>query len=325
MCFKTGTSWVHNISTTIPDIPSLEECQSLCLHSYDCVAFTWHRVSEEFTSKLCELFPTIGETSDECPDCISGPKSCTCSDGVACSFDDQYFIDILTEIATEEQCQELCARDPKCYWYTWYSSEGWPFSLACALLSECSDGKDIPDGSVRSGPADCPILPSTTTSSTTTTTTTTTTITTSTSTEPLPEQCKNYNVLDSYSRNYMVSQHNFCSNSYCCDQEGYNHVRPEWKGAGWYRISGQAGTKLIDTPVNHNGHYNGYCGTDFTGWLSRGHPPPEEGVVSRTVCFASFDHMCSRQVQVNVLNCNDDYFVYYLPNAPGCSLGYCTE
>merc|ERR1719370_2481465 len=71
MCFKTGTSWVHNISTTIPDVPSLEECQSLCLHSYDCIAFTWHKVSEEFTSKLCELFPTIGETTDECPDCIS--------------------------------------------------------------------------------------------------------------------------------------------------------------------------------------------------------------------------------------------------------------
>ena len=102
MCFKIGISWVHNTSTTIPDVPSLEECQSLCLQSLECIAFTWHRVSEDFGSKLCELFPTISETSDECPDCISGPKSCTCSDSVACSFDDQYLIDILTEVATEE-------------------------------------------------------------------------------------------------------------------------------------------------------------------------------------------------------------------------------
>ena len=321
MCFKTGTSWVHNISTTIPDVPSLEECQSLCLHSYDCIAFTWHRVSDEFTSKLCELFPTIGETTDECPDCISGPKSCTCSDGVACSFDDQYFIDILTEIATEEQCQDLCARDPNCTWYTWYSAEGWPFSLACALLTECSDSKDIMDGSVRSGPPDCPILPATTTSTTAITTSTSTTSTTTTSTTELPEHCTEYNVLDSHSRNYMFTETNFCHGSYCCDITGAYYARPEWKGDGWYRITGQAGKKIIDSPVDKY-----HCGTVLTGWLSGGHPSPDEGVVTRTVCFKSSSTSdCGYQAEVEVLNCNNAYFVYYLVDTPVCTLGYCTE
>ena len=58
MCFKVGTSWVHNTSLTIPEVPSVEECQSLCLQSSECIAFTWHKESAAFGSKVCELFPT---------------------------------------------------------------------------------------------------------------------------------------------------------------------------------------------------------------------------------------------------------------------------
>ena len=294
MCFKIGTSWVHNISSTIPDVPSAEECQSFCLQSPECIAFTWHRVSEDFGSKLCELFPAIGDSSDECPDCISGPKSCTCSDSVACSFDGQYLIDILTEVATEEQCQDLCARDTNCTWYTWYSSEGWPFSLACALLSECSDSKVVPDGSVWSGLADC---------------------------SNLPAGCTNYNVLDSHSRNYRVTETNFCGhNDYCCDRPGYSYSSPDWKGHGWYRITGEAGTRILDSPVDHY-----HCGTAVTGWLSGEHPSPGEGAVTRKVCFNYGGDDCAYEVDIDVLNCDNAYFVYYLKDVPKCWLGYCTE
>ena len=112
MCFNIGTSWVHETETAIPDVSSVEECQSLCLQSSECIAFTWHKESEAFGSKLCELFPTIGETSGDCSDCVSGPKSCICSRNISCSFDEEFFINILTEIATEEECQDLCAREP---------------------------------------------------------------------------------------------------------------------------------------------------------------------------------------------------------------------
>ena len=43
MCFKVGTTWVHNTSVTISDVPSTEECQSHCLQSPECIAFTWHK------------------------------------------------------------------------------------------------------------------------------------------------------------------------------------------------------------------------------------------------------------------------------------------
>lgn len=246
---------------------------------------------------MCELFPTIGdETSRECSDCVSGPKSCTCSNSVACSFDDEFLIDILTKIATEEECQDLCARESKCSWYTWYSSDGWPFSQSCALLSECSDSKGILDGSVKSGLADCSIL---------------------------PENCNNYNVLDSFTRNYQITERNLCSGGPpCCDQEGSYRVTPDWKGTGWYRITGQAGTKIIDEPVDTY-----HCGTTSTGWLSGGHPSPGEGVVARKVCFNAAGDDCHYEASryVDVLNCNDAYYVYYLVDAPTCDLGYCTE
>ena len=147
-------------------------------------------------------------------------------------------------------------------------------------------------------------------------------IASTTTTTELPEQCTNYNVLDSRSRNYMVTEHNFCSDHYCCDQAGYDpYVRPDWKGDGWYRIMGEAGTKIIDAPVDQY-----HCGTSATGWLSGEHPSPGEGLVTRKVCFKDYyGNDCAYQADVDVLNCNNAYFVYYLVDTPWCVMGYCTE
>ena len=98
-------------------------------------------------------------------------------------------------------------------------------------------------------------------------------------------------------------------------------MTPDWKGDGWYRITGQAGTKIIDSPVDIE-----HCGADATGWLSGGHPSPGEGVVARTVCFNYHGDDCLWEADVRVLNCNNAYFVYYLIDThAGCNLGYCTE
>ena len=143
--------------------------------------------------------------------------------------------------------------------------------------------------------------------------------TTTTATE-LPEQCTNYNVLESHTRNYMTTEDNFCDGSTCCDRPGYDNVRHDWKGRGWYRVTKMAGTRIIDFPV-HTSH----CGTYITGWLSGDHPSPGEGLVTRTVCFNYGGIDCYHQSDVAVLNCNDAYFVYYLEDAPFCDAGYCTE
>ena len=49
------------------------------------------------------------------------------------------------------------------------------------------------------------------------------------------------------------------------DMDGWTSV--DWKGAGWYRITGGAGTKLADFVVAIQ-----RCGTDASGWMSGGHP-----------------------------------------------------
>ena len=68
------------------------------------------------------------------------------------------------------------------------------------------------------------------------------------------------------------------------------------------------------------------CGTDATGWLSGDHPTPGEGVVTRTVCFnPGGNDDCYYEENVDILNCNNAYYVYYLVDAPVCYGGYCTE
>ena len=78
--------------------------------------------------------------------------------------------------------------------------------------------------------------------------------------------------------------------------------------------------KVIDDPVDDY-----HCGTVGTGWLSGGHPLPSDGVVSRKVCFKYNGIDCNWETNVDVVNCNNAYYVYYLKDVFGCYYGYCTE
>ena len=93
----------------------------------------------------------------------------------------------------------------------------------------------------------------------------------------------------------------------------------DWKGAGWYRITGGAGTKLADFVVNN--HY--HCGTHASGWMVGGHPTVFQGEVTRTVNFNSHRKRAEWTSSIKVINCNTHY-VYYLEEVPHCVLGYCT-
>ena len=94
----------------------------------------------------------------------------------------------------------------------------------------------------------------------------------------------------------------------------------DWKGPGWYRVTGGAGTKLFETPIGGN-----RCGTEATGWMSGGHPSVAEEEVSRTVHFSDSGHniVSKWTKQVKVINCRTHY-VYYLVKT-FCAVAYCTE
>ena len=65
-----------------------------------------------------------------------------------------------------------------------------------------------------------------------------------------------------------------------------------------------------------------HCRTNAPGWLNGTHP--SEVGVSKTadVCFVHEDDDCRWSVSVKVMKCSD-YYLYYLPNTPRCSLRYC--
>ena len=142
----------------------------------------------------------------------------------------------------------------------------------------------------------------------------------------LPLQCKNYNVLDSPARHFQTTDQTLCQGDDCCDkvEASRTDTNSDWKGTGWYRVSGSAGFKLIDSPGPVEAYKS--CGTDYNGWLDGGHPSPDEGEVTRTVYFNSGGSNTKQESHtVKVINCNNEYFVYHLPNVKYCNLAYCTE
>ena len=109
-----------------------------------------------------------------------------------------------------------------------------------------------------------------------------------------------------------------CSYGYC-DQVSHKDTSTDWQGEGWYRITGEAGTKLADSRV---APYR--CGTLASGWLTGGHPTVAQGEVARTVKFEWARDRKERKADIKVINCNS-HFLYYLVESRSCYRGYCTE
>ena len=122
-------------------------------------------------------------------------------------------------------------------------------------------------------------------------------------------RCFEYHELNSSQRRKWEG-----SGGISCDNSGDRRTRDDWKGPGWYRITGRAGSKLIESPVDDL-----HCGTIHGGWMSGGHPTVDQGEVSRTINFKN-----SKPNEAKVINCGP-YFVYHLDNVPDCYAGYCTE
>jgi len=142
-----------------------------------------------------------------------------------------------------------------------------------------------------------------------------------------PEQghsaCIFYNVLDSFSRNVATKEEDGVCTVKCCDQEGTVYeTSPDWKGMGWYRFMGAAGSKIPDSPVGQK-----RCGTYRTTWISGGHPNNSADYhkeVMRTINIEAYGRVSSNTTDALVVNCGD-FYVYYLKNAGICNSVYCGE
>ena len=103
---------------------------------------------------------------------------------------------------------------------------------------------------------------------------------------------------------------------------------PSWKGPKkWYRFMAPAGTRIPEKPPNFSDWRYGPCGTLYPGWLNGHHPKQQGKLVKRKVCFAKYRYgrnNCYWSNYVKIRHCGK-YFVYFLSNAPGCSMRYCAE
>jgi hypothetical protein len=105
-------------------------------------------------------------------------------------------------------------------------------------------------------------------------------------------------------------------------------------GNRWFRVTGDAGTRLVTTPP---GFF--HCGTGAGGWLSdcpldsdtpsctsTGHfPAVQRGVVEKVVCFDTGNGTpCIERVVARVVNCGV-FTLAQLPGAPPGPRAYCTE
>ena len=182
-------------------------------------------------------------------------------------------VELSAGVATEEACRTLCCSTPACNHYSYFTMESSPLSEACVLLSRCTGRRT--DLSVRSAIPTCPrgeaTLPA---------------LANVRTYRPVHPACSGYHVLHSVTRHVgtrrvaAVVQSASAGWYSCTDQTGSSTTSPDWRGGGWYRYQGEAGTQIPTYPPGYL-----QCGTYSAGWMEGGHPTVGQGEVTRTVYF----------------------------------------
>merc|ERR1711892_1174467 len=151
-CLTENMTWLSSdIMDVVQPVASPYLCQDLCGGTEECQAFTWTTEANMGIKSACFLFATTSNQTS-CSDCISGPRTCTCSSEVACQAEEENIVEIRPGVATEGQCQNICLETSSCMFYTWHDATSFP-SYTCILLSSCDD-TSVCSG-CYSGPPEC--------------------------------------------------------------------------------------------------------------------------------------------------------------------------
>ena len=134
----------------------------------------------------------------------------------------------------------------------------------------------------------------------------------------LPSQCRDYKTLNETSRHYTKPV-NYGSPK--CDMTGHSNTSPQWRGEGWYRFTGAAGTKMA---TKSEVTRDGACVTGASGHLDTNtHPDLLSGQSQdQKVCFYYHGTQCWRSTTVTIQEC-EGFYIYKLPNTPLCYNRYC--
>ena len=88
----------------------------------------------------------------------------------------------------------------------------------------------------------------------------------------------------------------------------------------WYRFRGRAGLGMPDYCIK-----TGSCGTHAPGWFQGTYPTVPGAVSPGRVCFSWWmGGCCYWYMDIKVKRCSD-FYIYQLPETPGCELYYCGD
>ena len=123
-CLTANTTWdSSNITSFIPNIPTPELCQQICLDSPPCQGVTWTSSDASPFPLSCYTFSTTPTTLQPCTDCVSGPSRCSCSSQGQqgqCQAEDDNIVDHFDGIALEQECSSLCRQNRPCHSFTYF-------------------------------------------------------------------------------------------------------------------------------------------------------------------------------------------------------------
>jgi len=289
LCKKPSVTWNSDYAYKfVINIGSYEECAQLCrTKEAGCNYFTWFDQNYPYFRNSCALYKDAYGT-EECQHCISGAASCFCEKPYACkdTGDDVAYVHI--GVSSWGACEVLCNTNRACSNFTWFTEEH-PHKHLCVLYKGCSQADTEPCSGCCSG----------------------------VKTKPSPCS-QGYKELTSAHRSINSEGGTYrdmpITGSWR-NRESYN-TSLDWAGNGWYRFTGEAGTKMATNFPGYN-----KCGTDYPGYLkidskNQTLPTENEGEKTMTVCFGAewneyTRNTCSKKIDVKVLNCKD-YFIYHL-------------
>jgi len=143
----------------------------------------------------------------------------------------------------------------------------------------------------------------------------------------LPDECNDYKILNEASRS---TDNAVPDGPYLCDLASGPTFKPnqgdvtmaDWQGEAWYRVQEPAGSRIPTlSPGTH------HCGTQSSTWMNGLHPNTRGDSKEVDFCLHWDQGPCHKPNSWTrngkVTNCGD-YFVYMLPDMPGCSGVYCT-
>ncbi|CAF1444968.1 unnamed protein product [Adineta steineri] len=146
--------------------------------------------------------------------------------------------------------------------------------------------------------------------SSSTATTTVASVTVSNTSVSLPIQCYSYSTLSDIYRNYIYS--------YSCCPSSYDTI--SYMSAGWFRITGSAGTQLLANPISTTST----CGSSYPGYFNGTLPTTAGSMTTGNVCFYTGVSCGYSLSPISVINCNG-YYVFYLIPTSSTSYRYCTS